>query len=128
MGNHVQVVFGSMAASLEYARGGQIRALAVTSATRSDTMPELPTVADTVPGYESSTWYGIAAPKNTKPDIVEKLNRTINATLADPALQARLHDFGGSAIAGSSADFGRLIVAETEKWAKVVKFSGVKPE
>jgi tripartite-type tricarboxylate transporter receptor subunit TctC len=128
MGNHVQVVFGSMAASLEYARAGKIRALAVTTATRSETMPELPTIADTVPGYESSTWYGIAAPKNTHRDIVEKLNRTINAALADQAVQARLGDFGGSAITGSSADFGKLIAAETEKWAKVVKFSGVKPE
>jgi tripartite-type tricarboxylate transporter receptor subunit TctC len=128
MGNHVQVVFGSMAASLEYARAGKIRALAVTTSTRSETMPELPTVADTVPGYESSTWYGIAAPKNTQAVIVEKLNRTINAALADPALQARLRDFGGSAIGGSPADFGRLIADETEKWAKVVKFSGVKPE
>jgi tripartite-type tricarboxylate transporter receptor subunit TctC len=128
MGNHVQVVFGSMAASLEYERAGKIRALAVTTAIRSETMPELPPVADTVPGYESSTWYGIAAPKNTQRDIVEKLNRAINAALADPALQARLRDFGGSAITGSPADFGKLIADETEKWAKVVKFSGVRAE
>ena len=127
LGNHVQVVFPSMAASLEYARGGKLRALAVTTATRSQTMPELPTVADTVPGYESSTWYGVAAPKNTPRDIIEKLNRTINDALADPALQAKLKDFGGGAIGGSSADFGKLIDDETDKWAKVVKFSGVKP-
>jgi tripartite-type tricarboxylate transporter receptor subunit TctC len=128
LGNHVQVVFGSMPASIEYIRAGKLNALAVTTAVRSETMPELPTISDFVPGYESSTWYGIGAPKNTAAEIVDKLNNAINAALADPSVKAKFHELGGSVITGSSADFGKLIAGEIEKWAKVVKFSGAKPE
>jgi tripartite-type tricarboxylate transporter receptor subunit TctC len=128
IGDHVQVVFGSMPASIGYARAGKLRSLAVTTAARSQTMPELPTIADTVPGYESSTWYGIAAPRGTPDAIVDRLNHAVNAALADPGLQAKFRELGGSTITGSPADFGKLIADETQKWAKVVKFSGAKPE
>ena len=124
--NQVQVVFPSLAASLGYARAGQIRALAVTTATRSQIMPELPPIEDTIAGYESSTWYGVAAPRNTPAAIVETLNSAINAALADPAVQARFGELGGRTIAGSPADFGKLIASETDKWAEVVKFSGLR--
>jgi tripartite-type tricarboxylate transporter receptor subunit TctC len=124
--NQVQVVFPSLAASLGYARSGQIRALGVTTATRSEIMPELPPIEDTVPGYESSTWYGIAAPRSTPAAIVETLNAAVNAALAEPAVQARFGELGGTTIAGSPSDFGKLIASETDKWAEVVKFSGLK--
>jgi tripartite-type tricarboxylate transporter receptor subunit TctC len=128
LGDHVQLVFGSMPASVEYIRAGKLRALAVTTAARSDTMLELPTIADVVPGYESSTWYGIGAPRNTPTELVNELNHAINAALSDPSVKAKFHEFGGSVITGSPGDFGKLIADETEKWAKVVKFSGAKPE
>jgi len=99
-----------------------------TTATRSEMMPELPTIAENVPGYESSTWYGVGAPKDTPTEIVDKLNKAINVALADPSVKMRFHELGGSVIAGSPADFGKLIADETAKWAKVVKFSGAKPE
>jgi tripartite-type tricarboxylate transporter receptor subunit TctC len=121
IGGQVQVVFGSVPASIQYVRAGKLRALAVTTVTRSEVLPDLPTVADFVPGYDSSTWYGPA-------EIIERLNVEINATLADPTFKARLADLGATAIGGSPADFGRLIVADTEKWGKVVKFAGIKPE
>jgi tripartite-type tricarboxylate transporter receptor subunit TctC len=128
IGGQLQVVFGSVPASIQYVRGGKLRALAVTTVTRSEVLPDLPTVADFVPGYESSTWYGIGAPRSTPAEIIERLNVEINAALADPKLKARLADLGGTAIGGSPADFGKLIAADTEKWGKVVKFAGIKPE
>jgi len=128
LGGQVQVMFGIMPSSIEHLRTGRLRPLAVTSATRSKALPEIPTIGDFVAGYEASTRFGIGAPKNTPADIVAKLNGAINAALADPKLKARLADLGGTALAGSPADFGKLIAEETEKWAKVVKFSGAKPD
>ena len=124
----VQVVFASMPASLQYIRAGKVRALAVTTTTRTEVLPDLPIVADFVPGYEASTWYGISAPKNTPAEIVERLNKEVNAGLVAPKLKDRIFDLGGSPLALSPAEFGKLIADETEKWAKVVKFSGVKPD
>jgi tripartite-type tricarboxylate transporter receptor subunit TctC len=128
LGGQVQVMFPTMSASIEYIRAGKLRALAVTTATRSEVLPQVPTVSDFLPGFEATFWTGIGAPKNTTDDIVDKLNKEINAGLADPAFKARLADLGGSAFIGSPADFGEFIVHETEKWAKVVKFSGAKAE
>src|SRR3569832_560306 len=128
LGNQVQVVFPSLAASVGYVRAGQVRALGVTAAIRSQIMPGIPTIAETIPGYESSTWYGIAAPRNTPAEIVERLNEAIKTALADPAFQTKVADLGGRTIPGSPADFGRLITEETEKWAKVVKYSGLRLE
>src|SRR5712671_2533925 len=124
LGGQVQVTFDPMPSAIEYVRSGKLRALAVTSATRSEALPDLPTVADVLPGYEASTWYGVGAPRNTPFEIIAKLNSEINAALADPKMKARLADLGGMVQAGSAADFGKLIADETEKWAKVVKFSG----
>jgi len=128
LGGQVEVMFATMSSSIEYVRGGKLRALAVTTATRSPVLPDIPTVAEFVPGYESSFWSGVGAPKNTPVEIVDKLNREINAALADPRFNARLADLGGTALSGSPADFGKFIADETEKWAKVVKFAGLKPE
>jgi tripartite-type tricarboxylate transporter receptor subunit TctC len=128
MGGQVQILFDNLPSSIEYIKAGKLRALGVTTATRSEAMPDVPTVADTVPGYEASAWFGLGVPKGTPPEIVDKLNQTINAGLADPKLKARLVDLGGIMLAGSPADFGKIISAETEKWAKVVKFSGAKPD
>ena len=128
LGGQVQVTFDPMPSSIEYVRAGKLRALAVTTAIRSEALPDVPSVGDFVPGYESSTWYGVGAPKNTPAEIVDKLNKEINAGLADPTMKARIADFGGTVLAGSPADFGKLISEETEKWGKVVKFSGAKPE
>ena len=101
----------------------------MTTATRSDALPDIPTVADFVPGYEASAWFGVGAPKNTPAEIVDRLNKEINAALADPKIKARLADLGGTALVGSPADFGKLIADETEKWGKVIKFAGnIKPE
>ena len=123
----VQVMFSNLPA-VEYIRAGKLRALAVTTATRSDELADVPTVGEFVPGYEASAWYGLGAPKGTPAEIVETLNKETNAALADPMIKARLADFGGRALVGSPADFGRLIVEETEKWAKVVKFANIKVE
>ena len=128
LGGQVQVMFDSMASSIEYIRAGKLRALAVTTTTRSEGLPDIPTVADFVPGYEASAFFGIGAPKSTSAEIVERLNKEINATLADPKMKPRLADFGGTVLPGSPADFGKLIADETEKWAKVVKFSGARPD
>ena len=128
LGGHVQAMFGTMPASIEYVRAGKLRPLAVTTATRSELLPDLPTVGDFVPGYEASAWQGVGAPKNTPADIIDKLNKEINAALADPKIKARVADMGGTVLAGSPADFGKLIADETEKWGKVVKFSGAKPD
>jgi tripartite-type tricarboxylate transporter receptor subunit TctC len=128
MGGQVQVIFDNLPSSLEYIKAGKLRALAVTTTTRSDALPGVPTVAETVPGYEASAWFGLGAPKGTPPEIVEKLNTAVNAGLADPKLKARLADLGGAMLVGPPAVFGKLIAEETEKWAKVVKFSGAKPD
>ena len=128
LSGQVQVTFGTTASTIAYIRAGTLRALAVTTATRSEALPDLPTIAEFVPGYEASAWFGVGAPRNTPTEIVNKLNTEINACLADPSLKARLVDLGGITLAGSPADFARLIVEETAKWAKVVKFSGVKAE
>jgi tripartite-type tricarboxylate transporter receptor subunit TctC len=124
----VQVYFATTASSIEHIRAGRLRALAVTSATRSDFLPGVPTVSDFLPGFEASFWGGVGAPRNTPAEIINKLNKEINAGLADPKLQARLAELGGVPLGGSSADFAKLIAEETEKWAKVVKFAGIKPE
>src|SRR5512132_3163991 len=128
LGGQIQVTFTDMAASIEYIRAGRLRALAVTTATRSEALPDIPTVSDFVPGYEASAWYGIGAPRNTPAEIVDKLNKEINAALSDPKIKARLADLGGTVLSGSPADFGRLIADETERWAKVIKSAGIKPE
>jgi tripartite-type tricarboxylate transporter receptor subunit TctC len=128
LGGQVQVMFPSTVSSIEYIRAGRLRALAVTTATRSDALPDVPTVDEFVPGYEASAWFGVGAPKATPAEIVEKLNKEINASLADPKMKARLADVGGTALSGSPADFGKLIAEETEKWAKVIKSAGIKPE
>jgi len=125
-GGQVHVYFISTLASIEYIRAGRLRALAVTTATRSETLPDIPTISDFVPGFESSGWFGIVAPGNMPSEIVHKLNKEINAGLADPKIEARLADFGGSVLAGSPADFGRLIADETEKWARVIRLAGIK--
>jgi tripartite-type tricarboxylate transporter receptor subunit TctC len=124
----VQVMFPPTVSSIGYIRSGSLRALAVTAATRSDALPDLPTVSEFVPGYEASFWTGIGAPRNTPTEIVEKLNKEINAGLADPKLKARFADLGARVSVGSPADFGKFIADETEKWAKVVKFVGIKPD
>jgi len=128
IGGQVQVMFDSLPASIEYIRTGKLRPLAVTTAMRSEVLPTIPTVSEFVPGYEASAWFGIGVPKSTPAEIVETLNREINAALADPKIKERLADLGGAALPGSAADFGRFIADETEKWAKVVKFSGTKAE
>jgi tripartite-type tricarboxylate transporter receptor subunit TctC len=128
LGGQVQVIFGNMPSSIEYLRAGKLRPLAVTTSTRSEALPQVPTVGDFVPGYEASIWYGIGAPKSTPPEIVDKLNREINLGLADSKLKARFAGLGAAVLAGSPADFGRFIGEETEKWAKVVKFADIKPD
>jgi tripartite-type tricarboxylate transporter receptor subunit TctC len=128
LGGQVQVSFATMPASIEFIRTGRLRALAVTTATRSPALPEVPTVGEFVPGYEVSTWYGICARRGTPAEVVDKLNGEINAGLADPTMKARLADLGGITIAGSPADFGRLIADETEKWGKVIRAANIKPE
>ena len=122
-----QIMFEPMSASIEPIRTGKLRPLAVTTATRSKALPDIPALGDSVPGYEASAVTGIGAPKSTPPDIVDRLNRAINAAFADPGMKARLADTGGIVLAGSPAEFGKLLAEETEKWAKVVKFSGTKP-
>jgi tripartite-type tricarboxylate transporter receptor subunit TctC len=128
LGGQVQVYFSGMSAAIEHIRAGKVRVLAVTTATRSETFPDVPTVGDFLLGYEASAWYGIGAPKNTPNEIIDKLNKETNAALINPKMKARLADFGGLAIAGSPAEFGELIVDETEKWGKVIRATNVKPE
>ena len=128
LGGDVQVLFATAPGTTDYIRTGKLRALAVTSAVRAEVLPELPTVADFVPGYEASQWYGLSAPKNTSAEIVGKLNKEINAAIADPRMRERLAAIGGEPLPGSPAEFGRLIAEETEKWAKVVRAAGIKPE
>jgi tripartite-type tricarboxylate transporter receptor subunit TctC len=128
LSGQMQVLFDNLPASIEYIKAGKLRALAVTTAARSETLPNVPTVGEFVPGYEASPWWGVGAPKNTPVEIINKLNKEINAGLADPKIRARLADLGATVITGSPADFGKLIADETEKWAKVVKFSGARVE
>ena len=128
LAGQVHVMFPTMPSSIEYVRAGKLRALAVTTAKRSDAFPEIPTIGDFVPGYESSAWLGLGAPKNIRAELIDKLNREINAGLADPKIKTRLADLGGDVLALSPADFGKFIAAETEKWAKVIRTANIKPE
>jgi tripartite-type tricarboxylate transporter receptor subunit TctC len=128
LAGQVQVGFDPMPASIEYIRAGKLRALAVTTAKRSEVLPDTPALSDFLPGYEASFWGGFGAPKDTPVEIVDKLNTEINAALDDPKIKARLADLGGTVLPGSPADFGKFIAEETEKWAKVIKFAGIKPE
>ena len=126
LSGQVQLYFGTTASSLEYVRAGKLRALAVTIERRLDALPDIPAVAEFVPGYEASAWFGVGTPRNTPVQIIDKLNKEINAGVADPKMKARLTDLGGIALRGSPSDFGKLTVEETEKWGKVVKLSGAK--
>jgi len=128
IGGQVHVMFVAPVAAVEHIAAGKIRALAVTTTTHADAMPDLPPVAEFVPGYDSSAWFGIMAPKGTPAEIVLRLNREINAGLADPALRGKFDNLGGGIAATAPADFGKLIADETEKWGKVVKFAGIKPQ
>jgi tripartite-type tricarboxylate transporter receptor subunit TctC len=128
LGGQVLVMFASISSSIEYVRAGKLRALAVTAATPSPVLPDIPMVAEFVPGYDFSFWTGIGAPRNTPSEIVDKLNKEINAALADPKMKARFAELGVIAFRGSPADFGKFIAEETEKWGKVVNFAGIKPE
>src|SRR5215831_6020438 len=120
--------FSGVGTSIEYISTGKVRALAVTTAVRLEALPDVPTVGEFVPGYEASTWYGVGAPRSTSAEIVEKLNRQINAAVADPIIKARLVEQGGTVFSGSPADFGKLIADDSEKWAKVIRGANIKPE
>jgi len=126
LGGQVQVMFDLMSTSIEYIRGGKLRALAVTTATRSEALPDIPTISEFVPGYEASTWNGVAAPKDTPPEIIDRVNTEINAALSDPTIKARLADLGATVFSVSPQEFSKFLGDETEKWAKVIKFAGIK--
>jgi tripartite-type tricarboxylate transporter receptor subunit TctC len=128
LGGQVQVMFDAITSSIGYIKPGKLRALAVTSTMRSELLPDTPTIGEFVSGYEASNWFGLGVPKNTPVEIVGKLNRAVNEALGDPKMKARLADIGGTVLPGSPADFEKLIAGETEKWAKVVKFAGIKLE
>ncbi len=128
MAGQVQVMFDPLGSSIEYIRAGRLRALAVTTATRSEALPDVPTVGDFVPGYEASLWQGIGAPKSTPPEIVDRLNKEINAALADPKIKARLADLGSTPLVSSPGDFAKLIADDTEKWGKVIRAANIKAE
>jgi tripartite-type tricarboxylate transporter receptor subunit TctC len=128
LSGQVQVSFGSVASSMQYLRGGQLRALGVTTNTRLDVLPDVPAIAEVLPGYFAIGWYGLGAPAGTPPEIVARLNEAANAAIADPKIKARLVELGATPLPGSPADFGKLIAAETERWAKVVRFSGARPD
>jgi len=128
LGGQVQVMFNSLPASIEYIKAGTLRALAVTTATRSEMLPGIPIMGEFVPGYEAPTWYGVGVPKNTPAEIIGKLNQEVNAALADPKVKARLADLGGTPLPGSPAEFGKLIAEETEKWAKVIRAANIKAQ
>lgn len=128
LGGRVQVMFENLPSSIEFIRAGKLRPIAVTTATRAEALPDTPTVDEFLPGYEASTWFGIGAPKNTSGEIVDKLNKEINGGLADLKVRAKIESLGGTVLPGSSAEFGKLIAEEREKWAKVVKFAGAKPD
>jgi tripartite-type tricarboxylate transporter receptor subunit TctC len=127
LAGRVQVMFATVPVSIGYIRAGNLRALAMTTASRWKGLQDLPTIGEFVPGFEASSWYGIGAPRNTPSEIIDKLNKEINTGLADPNLKERLIDLGGTELVGSAVDFGKLIAEETEKWGKVVKFAGIKP-
>jgi tripartite-type tricarboxylate transporter receptor subunit TctC len=124
----IEVLFPSLGSSIEYVKAGKLHALAVTGATRSGALPDLPTVAETLPGYEAASFYGIGAPRNTPAEVVEVLNKAVNAGLADPKLNSRLADLGSVPLPGAPARFGKLIADETEKWGKVIRFAGLKSQ
>jgi tripartite-type tricarboxylate transporter receptor subunit TctC len=126
LGGQVQLYFGSIPASIEYIKAGKLRALAVTTATRSQALTDIPTVGEFLPGYEASGWQGVGAPRNTPVEIVDKLNKEINVALADPKTKARLADLGGTVLPGAPADFGKFIAEETEKWGKVIRAANIK--
>jgi len=128
LGGQVQVMFDNLPSSIAYIQAGRLRALAVTTATRAKALPDVPTVGETVPGYEASAFFGMAAPRGTPRDIIEKLNDAVNTALADPAMQAKLAELGGTNIPGTPEDFGKIIADETEKWSKVVKATGATAE
>jgi tripartite-type tricarboxylate transporter receptor subunit TctC len=128
LGGQVQVMFGPLPASIEYIRAGKLRALAITAATRFEVLPQIPVLGEFVPGYEASTWYGIGAPKNTPAAVIIKLNNQINAALADPGLKSRIADLGAVAFPTSSAEFAKLVAAETEKWVRVIRAANIKLE
>jgi tripartite-type tricarboxylate transporter receptor subunit TctC len=128
LGGQVQVMFASMPATLEHVGGGRLVALAVTIPKRSDVLPDVPSVSEFLPGFDAEVYYGIGAPKDTPAEIVERLNKEINAGLADPQFKGRLVELGSMVLPGSTADFGKFIANETEKWAKVVKFANIKAE
>jgi tripartite-type tricarboxylate transporter receptor subunit TctC len=128
IGGQVQAVFGSMPGTIEHIRAGKLRPLAVTTAMRSETLPDIPTMGSYVPGYEASAWWGIGVPKNTPVEIIDKLNKEINAFLVDSKMKTRFADLGGTVLRGSPGEFGKLISDETEKWAKVIKFAGIKAD
>jgi tripartite-type tricarboxylate transporter receptor subunit TctC len=128
LGGQVQVMFDNVSSSIEYIRAGKLRPLAVTTATRLDVLPNIPSVGEFVPGYEASSWNGVGGPKNTPAEIVEKLNKEINAALGDPKFKARLTELGLTGLPGSPSDFAKFIADETEKWGEVVKFAGIKPD
>jgi tripartite-type tricarboxylate transporter receptor subunit TctC len=128
LSGQVQVMFATMPSSIEYIRAGKLRPLAVTTATRSEQLPDIPAVGEFVPGYEISAWYGVGAPKGTPAEVIDKLNREINVILADPNAKARLADLGGTALLGSPADFGKLLADETEKWGKVIQGLNIKAD
>jgi len=126
LGGQMQAMFDTTPGSIAHIKAGELRPLAVTSKTRAEALPDLPTVGDFVPGYEASQWYGLTAPKDTPADVIATLNKAVNAALAEPVMKAKLAELGGAPFPGTPAEFGALIVAETDKWAKVVKFSGAK--
>jgi tripartite-type tricarboxylate transporter receptor subunit TctC len=128
LSGQVQLAFDNLPASIEHIRAGKLRPLAVSTATRSEVLPDVPALGEILPGYESSAWLGVGAPKSTPVEIVDKLNKEINAALADPKIKARFADLGGAVVVGSPADFGKLIADETEKWGKVIRAANIKPE
>ena len=128
MTGQVQVMFDNLPGSIEFVRAGKLRALGVTTAMRSEALPDVPTVGEIVPGYEASAWYGIAAPKGTPPEAIEILNKAVTAALADPKIRARIAELGGTPMPMTPAEFGKLVADETEKWGKVVKFAGISVE
>jgi len=122
----VQMMFADAPSSIEHVKAGKLRALAVTTAERSEFLPEMPTVSEFLPGFEASNWFGVAAPRNTPPEIIDKLNKEINITLAEPGIKARLADLGAAPLVGSPADFGRFVATEAEKWSKVIRAANIK--
>ena len=128
LGDQVQIMFDPVVSSLSHIQAGKLRPLAVTTSTRSEVLPDIPTVGDFLPGYEASIWFGVGAPRNTPSEIVDRLNKEINAGLTDPKIKSRFAELGGTTLPGSPADFAELIGDETEKWGKVIKFAGIKAD